>query len=80
MHYPPQIALSRLVGKYPRGKHFWSPSYFAGSCGGTPLTVVKDYIENQKHPGLSAAPPSEHSKGIRRRSAPPGPGCSTSRA
>ncbi|WP_432077240.1 transposase, partial [Streptomyces wuyuanensis] len=30
--------------------HFWSGSYFAGSCGGAPLTVVKQYIENQKRP------------------------------
>jgi putative transposase len=29
---------------------FWSGSYFAGSCGGAPLAVVKGYIENQKHP------------------------------
>jgi putative transposase len=29
---------------------FWSPSYFAGSCGGAPLSIVKDYIENQKRP------------------------------
>ncbi|MFB7223533.1 transposase [Streptomyces sp. NPDC056227] len=29
---------------------FWSGSYFARSCGGTPLHVVKDYIENQKRP------------------------------
>jgi putative transposase len=29
---------------------FWSGSYFAGSCGGAPLAVVKDYIENQKRP------------------------------
>lgn len=26
----------------------WSPSYFAGSCGGAPLKVVKQYIQNQK--------------------------------
>ena len=25
----------------------WSPSYFAGSCGGAPLNVIKQYIENQ---------------------------------
>ncbi|MET9041148.1 IS200/IS605 family transposase, partial [Streptomyces mirabilis] len=25
-------------------------SYFAGSCGGAPLTVVKQYIENQQRP------------------------------
>ncbi|MFU8854178.1 IS200/IS605 family transposase [Micromonospora sp. SL1-18] len=36
---------------YLSGEHLWSPSYFAGSRGGTPLTVVKEYIENQKHPG-----------------------------
>ncbi|MEU4087724.1 transposase, partial [Streptomyces aureus] len=29
---------------------FWSSSYFAGSCGGAPLTVVKQDIENQKYP------------------------------
>lgn len=29
---------------------FWSPSYFAGSCGGAPLAIVKNYIENQKRP------------------------------
>ena len=31
--------------------HLWAPSYFAGSCGGAPLSVVKEYIENQKRPG-----------------------------
>ena len=25
----------------------WSPSYFAGSCGGASLDVLTDYIENQ---------------------------------
>jgi putative transposase len=29
---------------------FWSPSYVNGSCGGAPLTIVKDYIANQKRP------------------------------
>ncbi|GGR77519.1 IS200/IS605 family transposase [Micromonospora fulviviridis] len=37
--------------KYLWGEHLWSPSSFAGSCGGAPLTVVKEYIENQKRPG-----------------------------
>jgi len=32
------------------GGHFWSGSYFAGSCGGAPLTAVKQYIENQQRP------------------------------
>jgi putative transposase len=38
------------VRRYLRGGHFWSGSYFAGSCGGAPLTVVKQYIENQQRP------------------------------
>ncbi|BAI81630.1 transposase, IS200 family (plasmid) [Deferribacter desulfuricans SSM1] len=31
----------------------WSPSYFAGSCGGAPLEVIKQYIETQKTPTTS---------------------------
>ena len=32
------------------GKHFWSPSYCAVSCGGAPLEILKTYIENQHLP------------------------------
>ena len=32
------------------GKSFWSPSYFAGSCGGASLDVIRKYIEQQSHP------------------------------
>jgi putative transposase len=32
------------------GKNLWSPSYFAGSCGGASLDVIKQYIEDQKSP------------------------------
>lgn len=32
------------------GDHFWSPSYCVVSCGGAPLEVVKQYIENQRMP------------------------------
>lgn len=32
------------------GGSLWSPSYFAGSCGGAPLEVIKQYIEQQKTP------------------------------
>jgi putative transposase len=28
----------------------WSPSYFAGSVGGAPLSVLKQYIEQQQRP------------------------------
>ncbi|KND36954.1 cytosine methyltransferase [Streptomyces acidiscabies] len=70
VHYPPKIALSRLIGslkgvsarrlrqefpdhihRFLWGDHFWSPSYFAASVGGAPLSVIKEYIENQKRPG-----------------------------
>ena len=69
VHYPPKIALSKLVNslkgvssRYLRAEYtgrinricmgsvFWAPSYFVGSCGGAPLSIVKDYIENQRRP------------------------------
>jgi putative transposase len=28
----------------------WSPSYFAASCGGAPLSTIKQYVEEQKNP------------------------------
>lgn len=28
----------------------WSPSYFAASCGGAPIAVVRQYIEQQATP------------------------------
>jgi putative transposase len=28
----------------------WSPSYFAGSVGGAPLEVLKQYIDQQDRP------------------------------
>ena len=39
----------KLRGKYWKGV-LWSPSYFAGSCGGASLDVLKSYIENQNKP------------------------------
>ena len=49
---------SRLIrkGNYPSiikslwGNALWSPSYFAGSCGGAPLEVVRQYIQQQQTP------------------------------
>ncbi|WFE69622.1 IS200/IS605 family transposase [Thiomicrospira sp. R3] len=49
---------SRLIRKknYPEiqkklwGNTLWSPSYFAGSCGGAPLSIIKQYIEQQQRP------------------------------
>lgn len=30
------------------GDHLWSPSYFAVSCGGAPIEIVRQYIEDQR--------------------------------
>ncbi|MER5997453.1 transposase [Nonomuraea angiospora] len=38
------------VHKHLQGDHFWSGSYFAGSVGGASLTVLNQYIEQQKRP------------------------------
>jgi putative transposase len=32
------------------GAALWSPSYFAGSCGGAPIAVIRQYIEQQQTP------------------------------
>ena len=49
---------SRLIRKknYPTiqkklwGGSLWSPSYFAGSCGGAPISILRQYIESQRTP------------------------------
>jgi putative transposase len=38
------------VEKYYWKGVLWSPSYFAGSCGGAPLHLVKEYIRQQQTP------------------------------
>ncbi|TDB99828.1 IS200/IS605 family transposase [Micromonospora fluostatini] len=70
VHYPPTVALSRLVNSlkgvssrrlrqeftdrtdqaFLHGR-LWSPSYFAASCEGAPVSTVRQYIEQQKRPG-----------------------------
>ncbi|OOS22492.1 IS200/IS605 family transposase [Moraxella lincolnii] len=29
------------------GGALWSPSYFAGSCGGAPIEIIRQYIEHE---------------------------------
>ena len=47
------VSSRRLQQQYPALKQcywkgaLWSPSYFAGSCGGAPLDTVKQYISQQ---------------------------------
>jgi putative transposase len=65
IEYPPTVQLSKLVNSLKgvssrrlrqqfqvrtHRDHLWSPSYFAGSCGGAPLAVLKAYVENQRRP------------------------------
>jgi putative transposase len=38
------------VNRHVMHGHLWSPSYFAASCGGAPLSIVCQYIEQQRHP------------------------------
>ena len=62
IEYPPKLSISQIVNslkgvssrmlrqKYelkPHVDHLWSPSYFAVSCGGAPISKIKQYIQNQ---------------------------------
>ena len=38
-----------LVKRYWKGV-LWSPSYFAASCGGAPISIIRQYIEQQRTP------------------------------
>jgi putative transposase len=38
-----------LVNRYWKDV-LWSPSYFAASCGGAPLSIIKQYIDDQNAP------------------------------
>ena len=39
-----------LVRHYWRAHKLWSGSYFAGSVGGAPISVLRQYIEQQNRP------------------------------
>ncbi len=45
-----------LLINYPPKRYYykgvlWSPGYFASSCGGAPISVIRQYIEQQQTPG-----------------------------
>lgn len=51
------VSSRRLRKEYPeqvrhywRAQRLWSGSYFAGSAAGAPLSIVKQYIEQQNQP------------------------------
>lgn len=49
------------------GGHLWSPSYCVVSCGGAPLEIVKQYINDQRRPSSTkSVKQSEHFTGRRR--------------
>ena len=39
-----------MIKKYYWKDVLWSPSYFAASCGGVPISIVKQYIQQQASP------------------------------
>jgi putative transposase len=39
-----------LISKHYLKGVLWSPSYFASSCGGAPINIVKQYIQHQTSP------------------------------
>lgn len=66
IEYPPKLSISQIVNslkgvssrkygqagyKKPHPESLWSPSYFAVSVGGAPLTVLIQYIKEQSRPG-----------------------------
>lgn len=40
----------KIASLYGLRNSLWSPSYFAASCGGAPLSVIRQYVENQRTP------------------------------
>jgi putative transposase len=65
IEYPPKVAVASLVNSLKgvsarrlrqryrvrtHRDHLWSPSYFAASCGGAPLSIIRAYVENQRKP------------------------------
>jgi REP element-mobilizing transposase RayT len=44
------MAMAIRVSAMLCGGALWSPSYFAGSCGGAALSVIRQYIELKQTP------------------------------
>jgi len=50
-----------VKGRY-RGSVLWSPSCFAASCGGAPLSIIAEYVQNQRKGGT--VPPGPKGPGF----------------
>lgn len=48
--YPPTLAISVLAQRLKGRAHLRSPSYFAVSYRGAPLSIIKQYINGQTRP------------------------------
>jgi putative transposase len=46
---------------------FRSPSYFAASCGGAPLSIIRQYVEQQRRPDQGCGQPRPERRGMRRK-------------
>jgi putative transposase len=53
-----------MTGRYRQGV-LWSPSYFAASCGGAPLSVIAEYIKSQRVAPLPPRPKGQGFRGAR---------------
>jgi putative transposase len=53
-----------MTGRYRQGV-LWSPSYFAASCGGAPLSVIAEYIKSQRGAPLPPRPKRRGFRGAR---------------
>jgi putative transposase len=66
VEYPPKVSAAALVNSLKgvsarrlrqryrirtHREHLWSPSYFAASCGGEPLSIIRQYVQQQRTPG-----------------------------
>lgn len=48
-----RLLRDELTGETNRARmhgHLWSPSYCAVSCGGAPLSIIRQYIQTQQRP------------------------------
>ncbi len=59
----------RCVRARMRG-HLWSPSYFAVSCAGAPLSIIKQYLDGQARPSKRRAPPGDRRDALTPGSSP----------
>ena len=58
-----------IAGRYRQGV-LWSPSYFAASCGGAPLSIIAEYVKSQRETahGRPRVPPRSEERGFPRGS------------